>query len=166
MSADEALLAANRAVDFTIGMSFVARRLSFTSDSDLADQPSGYKQTVPVAGGVMDATVYPMAFSHKNNGLITGLGLEVMYDKVININSQKKYVDDMMDSADREPRDRRGSVLDRCRVALSGEPGAGGRRQDPVLEPAVQHRADVRERSMATDVPNVHYQMAEPKAVR
>src|SRR5450432_2830879 len=66
LSADEALLPANRAVDFTIGMSFVARHLSFNYSSGLADQPSGYKQTIPVAGGIMEATVYPLAFNHKN----------------------------------------------------------------------------------------------------
>jgi len=162
MSADEALLPANRAVDFTIGMSFVARRLSFTFDSDLADQPSGYKQTVPVAGGVMDAIVYPLAFSHKNTGILTGLGLEVMYDKVIFINSSKKYVDDMMNSATAklstvEDRFSIGAVV---RYPVSPSLLVGGK----VLYSSQQFNIQQTfAGTMATDVPNVHYQMAEPK---
>ena len=162
MSADEALLPANRAVDFTIGMSFIARRLSFTFDSDLADQPSGYKQTVPVAGGVMDATVYPLAFSHKNTGILTGLGIEVMYDKVIFINSSKKYVDDMMNSATAklstvEDRFSVGAVV---RYPVSPQLLVGGK----ILYSSQQFNIQQTfAGTMATDVPNVHYQMAEPK---
>jgi len=163
LSPDEALLPANRAVDFTIGMSFIARRLSFTFDSDLADQPSGYKQTVPVAGGVMDATIYPMSFSHKNTGFVTWLGLEVMYDKVIFINSQKKYVDDMMNAATAklstvEDRFSIGAVV---RYPVSPTLLVGGK----ILYSSQQFNIQqtFATPSMATDVPNVHYQMAEPK---
>ncbi|HET9992329.1 MAG TPA: hypothetical protein VFQ65_27545 [Kofleriaceae bacterium] len=162
ISPDEALLPANRAVDFTIGMSFVARRLSFTFDSDLADQPSGYKQTLPVAGGVMDVTVYPLAFSHKNTGVVTWLGLEVMYDKVIFINSQKKYVDDMMNSATAklstvEDRFSIGAVV---RYPISPALLVGGK----ILYSSQQFNIQQTfAGTMATDVPNVHYQMAEPK---
>lgn len=163
LTADEALLPQNRAVDFTIGMSFVARRLSFTFDSDLADTPSGYKQTIPVAGGVMDATVYPLAFSHKNRGIITGLGIEVMYDKVIRITSQKKYVDDMSNPqtanlATVEDRFNVGAVL---RYPVSNSLLVGGK----VLYSSQQFNiAQTFAGNMSTDVPNVHYSMAEPKA--
>jgi hypothetical protein len=162
LTPDEALLPANRAVDFTIGMSFVARHLSFTSDSDLADQPSGYKQTIPVAGGVMDATVYPMAFNHKNSGLITGLGLEVMYDKVIRINSQKKYVDATMMQATAnlatvEDRFSIGAVL---RYPVNPTLLVGGK----IMYSSQQFNiAQTFATNMITDVPNVHYSMAEPK---
>jgi hypothetical protein len=163
LSAEEALLPANRAVDFTIGMSFIARRLSFAFDSDLADQPSGYKQTVPVAGGVMDATVFPMSFTHKNTGPLTYLGLEVMYDKVIFINSQKKYVDDMMNAATAklstvEDRFSIGAVV---RYPVSPKLLVGGK----ILYSSQQFNIQqtFATPSMATDVPNVHYQMAEPK---
>src|SRR5262249_46808985 len=93
MPLEEALTPAHRAVDFVIGMSFTARRLSYSNDADLSDPPPAYKQTIPVAGGIMDVTVFPMAFSHKEKGILADLGLEVMYDKVIKISSQKKYVD-------------------------------------------------------------------------
>jgi hypothetical protein len=143
-------------------MSFVARHLSFTADSDLADQPSGYKQTIPVAGGVMDATVYPMAFNHKNSGLITGLGLEVMYDKVIRINSQKKYVDDTMMQATAnlatvEDRFSIGAVL---RYPVNPTLLVGGK----IMYSSQQFNiAQTFATNMVTDVPNVHYSMAEPK---
>ena len=163
MSADEALLPANRAVDFTIGLSFVARRLSFSFDGDLADQPSGYKQTLPVAGGIMDAVVYPMAFSHKNTGIITGLGLEIMYDKVIKISSQKKYVDDMMNAATAslstvEDRFSIGAVL---RYPINPTLLVGGKIMYSSQQFNIQQSFAG---NMATDVPNVHYSMAEPKA--
>ena len=163
LTPDEALLVANRAVDFTIGMSFVARKLTFSFDSDLADQPSGYKQTIPVAGGVMDVTVFPLAFNHKNSGLITGIGLEIMYDKVIHINSQKKYVDDQMNQATAnlatvEDRFSIGAVL---RYPVSPSLLIGGK----VMYSSQQFNiAQTFATNMATDVPNVHYSMAEPKA--
>ncbi|MEO8844483.1 MAG: hypothetical protein ABI591_21020, partial [Kofleriaceae bacterium] len=162
LTADEALLPANRAVDFTIGISFIARHLSFNFSSGLADQPSGYKQTIPVAGGVMDATVYPMAFNHKNSGLITGLGLEIMYDKVIHINSQKKYVDASMMQATAnlatvEDRFSIGAVL---RYPVSPALLVGGK----IMYSSQQFNiAQTFATNMTTDVPNVHYNMAEPK---
>jgi len=163
LTADEALLPANRAVDFTIGMSFVARHLSFNFSSTLADQPSGYKQTIPVAGGIMDATVYPMAFNHKNTGIITGLGIEVMYDKVIHINSQKKYVDmaavqQTANLATVEDRFSIGAVL---RYPVNPTLLVGGK----ILYSSQQFNiAQTFAMNMVTDVPNVHYNMAEPKA--
>jgi hypothetical protein len=162
LSADDALLPANRAVDFTIGMSFVARHLSFNYSSGLADQPSGYKQTIPVAGGIMDATVYPLAFGHKNTGIITGLGVEVMYDKVIHINSQKKYVDmaavqQTANLATVEDRFSIGAVL---RYPVSPALLVGGK----FMYSSQQFNiAQTFAMNMVTDVPNVHYSMAEPK---
>ena len=153
---------ANRAVDFVIGMSFTARRLSFNADADLADPPPSYKQTLPVAGGVMDVTVYPMAFSHKNKGIITGLGLELMYDKVIKINSQKKYVDAMMnqqtaDLATVEDRFSIGAVL---RYPVSPTFVVGGKVQYSSQQFNIAQQLP---NNAPTDVPNVHYSMIEPK---
>jgi hypothetical protein len=92
---DEALTPANRAVDFGIGMSFTARHLAFSYASSVGAPPPAYKEGLPVAGGVMDATVYPFAITHKATGILTDLGIEVMYDKVIDISSKKGYVDAM-----------------------------------------------------------------------
>jgi hypothetical protein len=85
-----------RAIDAVVGMSFTARRLSFTYSSDLATPPSGYKQSVPVAGAIVDATVFPLAFTHKRKDLLRGLGFSFMYDRVLRINSQKRYLDNGM----------------------------------------------------------------------
>ncbi len=90
---DEILSPANRAVDFGIGMSFTARHLSFSYASSVGAPPPEYKEGLPVAGGVMDATIYPFAITHKTTGILTDLGIEVMYDKVIDISSKKGYVD-------------------------------------------------------------------------
>jgi hypothetical protein len=154
---------ANRAVDFIIGMSFTARSLTFNSASDLAQPPPSYKQSVPVAGGIMDATVYPMAFSHKNSGPITGFGIEVMYDKVIKINSQKKYVDMMTmatktaDLSTIEDHFVAGAVFRYpMGPAVIGGKFLYGHQQFSIAQ-ALPNGA-------STDIPNVSYSMVEPKA--
>jgi hypothetical protein len=89
------LSAAGRAMDAVVGMSFTARTLKFSYQSDLAKPPPGYKQSIPVAGAIIDATLYPMAFSKGSKGLVRGIGVNVLYDRVLVINSQKKYSDPM-----------------------------------------------------------------------
>jgi TolB-like protein len=96
LTGDAALTPANRAVDFTIGMSFTARHLSYKTTPMLSLVPPEYKEGLPVPGGVMDATVYPFAITHKNTGMLANLGIEVMYDKVIVISSKKPYIDTSM----------------------------------------------------------------------
>ena len=163
LSADEALLPQNRAVDFTIGMSFIARKLTFTVNT-LTNVPSGYNQSVPVPGGIMDVTVYPYAFSHKNHGILTGLGIELMYDKVIYINSKKTYTDDAtmtLKTASINTTEARFSVGAVLRYPVSPSLLIGGRLlysfQQFNLEPTFAN-------GKSTDVPNVGYKMAEPKA--
>src|SRR5690606_19760017 len=84
---------AGRAVDAVVGMSFTARRLTFSYASDLAKPPPDYKQPLPVAGALLDVTVYPLALG-KTKGLLRGLGFNVMYDQVLLINSRKRYSDE------------------------------------------------------------------------
>lgn len=164
LTSDEALLPQNRAVDFTIGMSFIARKLTFTKVDALTNAPSGYNQSVPVPGGIMDVTVYPYAFSHKNHGILTGLGIELMYDKVIYINSRKSYTDDAtmtLKSASINTTEARFSVGAVLRYPVSPSLLIGGRLlysfQQFNLEPTFAG-------GKSTDVPNVGYKMAEPKA--
>ncbi|CAN5161355.1 hypothetical protein BH11MYX1_BH11MYX1_35040 [soil metagenome] len=163
LTADEALLPQNRAVDFTIGMSFIARKLTFASTDALSVKPSGYNQSVPVPGGIMDVTVYPYAFSHKNRGLLTGLGIELMYDKVIYISSKKTYTDDAtmsLKTASINTTEARFSVGAVLRYPVSQSLLVGARLlysfQQFNLEPTFAG-------GMKTDVPNVGYKMAEPK---
>ncbi len=82
-----ALTPGYRAVDVVAGLSFNARRLRFSYDSDLVNKPPGYKG-VPVAGLLIDATVFPLAIGHEGTGLLKNLGLTAMYDKVLVINSK------------------------------------------------------------------------------
>jgi hypothetical protein len=87
----QALSPAERAVDATVGLSFIARHMSFTFSSQLAGSqiPPGYKQSTPVGGAYVDATIYPLAIGHKGKGLLQGLGVEVLYDRVLRISSEK-----------------------------------------------------------------------------
>jgi len=84
---------AGRALDAVVGMSFTARTLKFAYAADLAKPPPGYKQPVPVAGALLDVTFYPMAFGKGGKGIIRGIGLTLLYDRVLMINSQKRYSD-------------------------------------------------------------------------
>jgi len=86
---------AGRALDAVVGMSFTARSLKFTYQADLGKPPPGYKQKIPVAGAMIDATVYPMSFSKTSKGIIRGIGISLLYDRVLLINSQKRYADAM-----------------------------------------------------------------------
>ncbi|MBL9017500.1 MAG: hypothetical protein JNL83_25145 [Myxococcales bacterium] len=88
MEPSEALRPGERAVDATLGLSFNARRMSFTYSSDLGNTPKPYKG-VPVAGVLLDATIYPLAIGHKRKDMLKNLGVTVMYDKVIKINSKQ-----------------------------------------------------------------------------
>jgi hypothetical protein len=84
----EALRPSERAIDAVIGLSFNARRMAFTYSADLGNNPKPYKG-VPVAGVLIDATVYPLAIGHKRKDMLKNLGVNVMYDKVIKINSKQ-----------------------------------------------------------------------------
>jgi len=86
-SSVSALSAGERAIDAVIGLSFNARRMAFTFDADLGSKPPPYKG-VPVAGLLIDATVFPLAIGHKNKGMAKNFGATVMYDKVLRISSK------------------------------------------------------------------------------
>ena len=87
MDSAVALSPGERAVDAVIGLSFTARRLGFNYDPDLTTKPSGYKG-LPVAGVVVDAGIYPGAFSHKRGGIAENIGASVLFDKVITVSTQ------------------------------------------------------------------------------
>jgi len=87
VEAGTALSPGERALDAVIGMSLTARRMSFVFRSDLAMRPPGYRGG-PVPGAMIDATVYPFAIGHKREGVLKNLGLSLMYDRVIVVNSK------------------------------------------------------------------------------
>ncbi|MFN0245943.1 MAG: hypothetical protein ACKV2T_03480 [Kofleriaceae bacterium] len=76
-----------RAVEAIAGISFNARRMKFTYEANLENHPPPYNG-VPVAGLVLDVTVFPLAITHKNKSMLKNIGLTAMYDKVLLINSK------------------------------------------------------------------------------
>ena len=86
--AGAALSPGQRAVDVRLGLSFMARRMSFTYSSDLgAKAPPGYKG-VPAPGFYLDATLFPGAISHKSDGIAKDLGVSLLVDKALLLSSQ------------------------------------------------------------------------------
>ena len=81
------LSAGERAIDAVVGLSFNARRMSFTTEAGLAMGPPPYKG-VPVAGFLVDATIYPLAIGHKKKGMAKNFGATVLFDKVLKISSK------------------------------------------------------------------------------
>ncbi len=157
-----------RAIDAAVGMSFTARQLNFKYASDLGKPPPGYKQKIPVPGAMVDVTFYPLSFNHKPKGIIGGLGLEILYDQVIKINSQKKFADgqgqqQVRDLATSESRWGVAAVL---RYPLGQGPRAivvGGKlgynKQKFTVE---QTLPDSGMPAQKTDIPNVAYTMLSP----
>lgn len=150
---------AGRAVDAVVGMSFTARQLKFTYASDLGKPPPGYKQPVPVAGGLLDVTVYPLAFG-KTKGLLRGLGLTVLYDQVLIINSQKRYSDQQGNQqvATLDTKENRWAVGPVLRYPM-GKVVLGGGLTYGRQQFAIQQTLPNNE---PTDIPNVHYTMLTP----
>ena len=153
-----------RAIDAVVGLSFVRRNLSFSYASDLAKPPPGYKQSVPVAGAMADITLYPLSFSHKPNGILSGLGLNVMYDRVLFINSQKRYTDanGMSQTANLSTQESRWSVGAVLRYPFgtgAKAPVLGGRVAFSKQEFTI---AQTLPNGDVTDIPNVSYTILEP----
>ncbi|HEY4182887.1 MAG TPA: hypothetical protein VGM90_38955 [Kofleriaceae bacterium] len=80
-----------RAVDAALGLSFNARKLSFTVKKGVMNVPPPYNG-VPVAGADLDITVFPLAIGHKNKSALRGLGITGFYDKVIKIESKAQNI--------------------------------------------------------------------------
>lgn len=159
-----------RAIDATLGLSFTARRLNFKYASDLGKPPPGYKQSVPVAGALVDMTFFPMAFGGKPKGIISGIGLEVLYDQVLMINSQKKFANGQGEQvvADLKTTESRWAVAavlryplgqDARSIVVGGKLGYG--RQKFNVEQTLPNSGMPPQK---TDIPNVHYTMLSPTA--
>jgi hypothetical protein len=137
-------------------MSFMARRLGFDYKSYLAGAqiPPAYRQTLPVAGAYVNATLYPLAMSHKpDGGAIKGLGLEVLYDRVLRISSQKADNMGALHTLDTvSERYGLGAVY---RYPL-GKIAVGGRLMYEGQTFAIQQALPDGEK---TDIPDVHYSL-------
>jgi hypothetical protein len=167
----DGLTPARRAIDVTAGLSFTGRNLGFVYKSTLAQPPPGYKQAIPVAGAVFDATFYPLAFNKKNHELTSGIGLEISYDKAIKINSQKLYNDQATGAqkvADLTTAESKLEVAAVFRYPLNKTPMApvvGGKlayeQKLFSIQQALPANADP---SQSVDVPNVTYTIISPQA--
>jgi hypothetical protein len=78
-----------RAIDAAVGMSFTARRMAFSFDpNQVTQRPAGYKQSTPVPGAYIDVTAYPLSFGHDRKDILRHLGVTLMFDRVLSINSK------------------------------------------------------------------------------
>jgi hypothetical protein len=87
VAADAALSVGERALDAVAGLSLTARQLAFKVRSGLLATPPAYKGA-PVAGAMIDATIYPLAVGHKRSDMLKNIGLNVMYDRVLTVNTK------------------------------------------------------------------------------
>ena len=159
---DAALSVGQRAIDATAGLSFTARRLNFDYSSALAGSqiPPHYTQSIPVAGALFDVTVYPMAYGHKREGAITGLGIELSYDKVLKINSQKAYgpvgMQKIADLATSESAFQLAGVFRYPFGKAANAPVVGGKLSYQTQSFTI---AQTTPDNMSTDIPNTEYSM-------
>ena len=87
LDAAAALSPGERFLDAALGMSVTMRRLTFGVSKGLRATPSGYSG-VPAPGALLDVTVYPLAFGHTTRGIMKDFGLELLYDRVLSLNSK------------------------------------------------------------------------------
>ena len=83
---------ATRPVDLNVGLSVAARRLTFDSSPTLVNKPQGYSGAA-VAGVLVDATIYPAAFDDDRRGFWRNVGVSVILDRVIKVDSSVQYSD-------------------------------------------------------------------------
>ena len=81
-----------RAVDAKIGMSFMRRKMSFTSTLTPDEQPAEYKGP-PAPAAYVDVTIFPLAIGHKRKGIIKDIGLAIGFDRVLKLQSSVKFLD-------------------------------------------------------------------------
>ncbi len=155
-----------RALDAVVGMSFTRRTLAFTHQMDLAKPPPGYKQKVPVAGALLDVTFYPMSFSKGSKGIIRNIGLTLLYDQVLLINSQKRYSDEQGNQrvANIDTKESRWAVGPVLRYPV-GKMLVGGSltygKQQFMIAQTLPSPAPA---NTQTDIPSVQYTMFTPAA--
>jgi len=82
-----ALSPGERALEAVGGLSVTSRSMSFTVATNATTKPPGYAGT-PVAGVMLDVIAYPLAFGHDRTDQLKNVGVEILYDRVISINSK------------------------------------------------------------------------------
>ena len=156
LTGPEALTPANRAIDAMIGLSLNARRLSWKTDGDLGPstgpglgKPPNYNG-VPAPGAVLDITAYPLAFGHKKKGVLTGIGLQAMYDQALLISSK------LGDGTKLKTQANRLLIGGVFRYPL------GSKAESPVVGGRLAFAKQSFQIQMGSDLPNVNYAAIQP----
>jgi hypothetical protein len=150
LDAETALSLPHRALDAIAGVSITMRRMTFSFRSDLAARPAGYKGR-PIGGAMLDATLYPLALGHKRSDLGKDIGLHVMYDRVLFINSR-----DPMTGMIHPTKESRYSIGGVIRRALWDSPRA------LVVSGSLDYSRQVFSISGPANLPSVQYTILEP----
>jgi hypothetical protein len=160
------LSVAGRAMDVVVGMSFTARTLKFSYAQALGKVPPGYKQSIPVAGAMIDLTAYPMSFSKGSKGIIRNIGLELLYDQVLVINSQKRYADAMgvQQIANLPTSENRWAFGPVLRYPVGALVVGGALTYGKQKFSIAQTLPPAAGMNVSTDIPSVEYTMITPKA--
>lgn len=153
MDAALALSPGQRAVDVVLGVSFNRRTMSFVHEAALVDnqRPQGYRMGVPVAGALLDLTLYPLAIGHKRTDIKKNIGLTVMYDRVLIINS-KDVMNNVLDTSS-------------SRFAVGGvfRYPFGKSASAPVIGASVRYGKQAFTIAGATGIPDVNYSILDPQ---
>jgi hypothetical protein len=152
LDAETALSPGERALELVAGLSLTMRRMSFDYRADLMAKPATYKGT-PVGGAMIDATFYPLAFGHTRTGSAKDLGFNVMYDRVLKLNSKDTRTGEI--HATTESRYRLGVVY---RHAL------GSSARAPVIAGTLGYSSQAFTIAGMIDIPSVKYSILEAGA--
>jgi hypothetical protein len=139
-----------RAVDAVAGLSITRRRMTFAYRSDLATRPPGYRGR-PVGGAMLDTTLYPLALGDERSDVWKDVGLHVMYDRVLFINSR-----DPVTGVDHPTKQSRYSVGAVVRRTLWDSPRA------MVVAGFLDYSRQVFSISGPAGLPSVQYTILEP----
>lgn len=126
-----------------------ARRLTFKFRSGFMAPTPSYKGN-PVGGAMLDLTFYPLAFGHSRRDIYKNIGVSIMYDRVLKIDSK----------------DDKGNVLDtkssRWGVAGVFRYPIGSSANAPVIGGTLGYSKQLFRIANATDIPSVNYSIYEP----
>ena len=154
LTGPEALLPGERFLDATLGMSLTVRRFTFGYSKALRARPNGYSG-LPAPGALLDVSAYPLAFGHTNRGIVKDLGLEVLYDRALGLNS-KVSLPNGMGTATYSTLETRFALTAVFRYALGHSPGG------PVLLGTLGYQHQEFNIHGTVDLPDVAYSMIEP----
>jgi hypothetical protein len=156
LDAATALSPGERFLDAALGMSVTMRRMSFAYRADLRQKPNGYNG-IPAPGALLDITAYPLALGHTRRDVVKDIGLELLYDRVLKLNSKATVSQDgVLTTANYSTLESRFALTAVYRHALSSSPSAL-----VVLGTLGYHRQQFNIQGKI-DLPDVKYSMFAP----